>query len=295
MKKLTLLLVMGMLYVSADAQQDTVSVKIDKQKNDTIRIGNLLIITKGKKHHNDSTTVVVSKSPKVKKQNPKVSTNYFVLDLGFNNYTDKTNYANAGSYLVNRPGSPALSENDFKLRAGQSVNVNIWFFMQRLRLSTSNINLKYGLGLELNNYRYKSDISYKENGTIPYSGGLQTNGAFIFRDSVSFSKNKLATNYLTVPVMLNFTSKNAQKKKGISASVGISAGYLYSQRNKQKSDERGKDKNRGEYDLAKFKLSYIGELGIGPVKLYGSYSPKSMYEHSLDIRPFTIGFRLSNW
>ena len=95
--------------------------------------------------------------------------------------------------------------------------------------------------------------------------------------------------------MLNFTSKNAQKKKGISASVGISAGYLYSQRNKQKSDERGKDKNRGEYDLAKFKLSYIGELGIGPVKLYGSYSPKSMYEHSLDMRPFTIGFRLSNW
>ena len=74
----------------------------------------------------------------------------------------------------------------------------------------------------------------------------------------------------------------------------MSAGYLYSQRNKQKSEERGKEKNKGDYDLEKFKFSYIGEIGFGPVKFYGSYSPKSLYEHSLDIRPFTFGIRFSN-
>ena len=42
-------------------------------------------------------------------------------------------------------------------------------------------------------------------------------------------------------------------------------------------------------------LKYIAELGLGPIRLYGSYSPKSMYEHDLDMRPFTLGFRLSNW
>ncbi len=169
--------------------------------------------------------------------------------------------------------------------------------MQRLSLYKKNINLKYGLGLELNNYRYKSlpSISYSEGGVIPYSGGLQTNAPFIFRDSISFSKNKLAADYLTVPLMLNFASNRASSKKGISASIGVSAGYLYSQRNKQKSDERGKQKNKGEYDMERFKLSYVGELGLGPVRLYGSYSPKSMYENDLDIRPFTIGFRFSNW
>ena len=95
--------------------------------------------------------------------------------------------------------------------------------------------------------------------------------------------------------MLNFTTNPGNSKKGLSISAGVSAGYLYSQRNKQKSGERGKDRNKGDYDLERFKLSYVGELGLGPVRFYGSYSPKSMYEHSLDMRPYTIGLRLSNW
>jgi len=293
MKRLTLLLAMATLCTVAYAQKDTVAVIT--QHNDTMRIGNILIIKKGKRSSGNDSTIVMKRTYNSRRSNSKVSTNFFVLDLGFANYNDQTNYASPGGYLVNRPGSPAFSENDFKLRTGKSVNVNIWFFMQRLSLVKRNINLKYGLGLELNNYRFKSPISFKENGIIPYSGGAQTTGAFIFRDSISFSKNKLAADYLTVPLMLNFASNRASSKKGVSVSVGVSAGYLYSQRNKQRSDERGKEKNKGEYDLEKFKLSYVAELGLGPVRLYGSYSPKSMFEHTLDIKPYTVGIRLSNW
>ena len=233
------------------------------------------------------------KEQEAKKQS-NVSTNWWVFDLGFSNYVDNTNYSATGSYLVNRPGYPALDKNDFKLRAGKSVNVNIWIVMQRLNLAKHYVNLKYGIGLELNNYRYKSSISYKEDGPVPYTA-TQTNAPFIFRDSISFSKNKLAADYVTVPLMLNFTSNPYRKNKGINLSVGVSAGYLYSQRNKQKSSERGKDRNKGDYDLEKFKLSYIAELGLGPVRLYGSYSPKSMYEGGLDMKPYNIGFRFSNW
>ena len=62
-----------------------------------------------------------------------------------------------------------------------------------------------------------------------------------------------------------------------------------------KSEERGKQKNKGDYDLEQFKLSYVAELGLGPVRLYGSYSPKSFYGSGLDMRPYTIGVRFSNW
>jgi hypothetical protein len=167
--------------------------------------------------------------------------------------------------------------------------------MQRLKLGDPHFNLKYGVGLELNNYRYKSSVSYKENGFVPYTAGTQTNAPFIFRDSVSFTKNKLAADYLTVPLMLNFASNPESKNKGISLSAGVSAGYLYSQRNKQRSGERGKDRNKGDYDLNRFKLSYVGELGIGGIRFYGSYSPSSFYDHSLDMRPYNIGIRFSNW
>ncbi|MBS1510054.1 MAG: outer membrane beta-barrel protein [Bacteroidetes bacterium] len=294
MKQLITFLAALIFCSAAGAQTDST-----KNSKDTIRIGGIVIIKNGKKDKEKSkgsseVNITMGREHKSKK-NSNISTNWWIVDLGFSNYDDKTNYANAGSYLVSRPGYPALNKNDFKLNAGKSINVNIWFFMQRLNVVKHYVNLQYGLGLELNNYRYKSGISYKENGTAPYSGGTQTNAPFIFRDSISFSKNKLAADYLTVPLMLNFRTNPDSHKKGISLSAGVSAGYLYSQRNKQRSPERGKDRNKGDYDLNRFKLSYVAELGLGPVRLYGSYSPKSFYDHSLDMRPYNVGLRFSNW
>jgi hypothetical protein len=157
------------------------------------------------------------------------------------------------------------------------------------------VNLKYGLGLELNNYRFKNDISFNEGGMNPYNSSQNIPHAFIFRDSINLSKNKLAADYVTVPLMLNFRTDPNRADKGISLSAGISMGYLYSSRNKQKSEARGKEKNRGDYDLEKWKFSYVGELGLGPVKLYGSYSPKSIFTNQLNFTPYNIGIRLSNW
>ncbi|MBK6633269.1 MAG: hypothetical protein IPG38_02150 [Chitinophagaceae bacterium] len=85
--------------------------------------------------------------------------------------------------------------------------------MQRLNLIKHHVNLKYGFGVELNNYRYKSAINYNEGGLVPYTANTQTNAPFIFRDSISFSKNKLAADYATIPVMLNFVSHPNQRKK----------------------------------------------------------------------------------
>jgi hypothetical protein len=285
MKKLSLLLATAIICLTVSAQETP-------DAKDTIRVGGMIIVKKGKKGDRD-VDVNAGGNPKRKKSN--VSTNWWILDLGFANYHDKTNYANAGSYLVNRPGFPAIDKNDFKVKGGKSINVNIWVFMQRVNLIKHHVNLKYGLGVELNNYCYKSAISYKEGGLVPYTANTQTNAPFIFRDSISFSKNKLAADYATVPVMLNFITHPHQRKKGVSLGVGVSAGYLYSQRNKQKSNERGKLKNKGDYNLERFKFSYVAELGVGPVMFYGSYSPNSMYERSLDIRPYNVGIRFSYW
>ena len=291
MKKLILLLATAAICLNLRAQDEPGKKDGDK---DTIHIGGMRIVKKGKKNGDVSINIG---SDNGKKKRKNLTTNWGIVDLGFANYNDNTNYANAGSLLVNRPGYPALDKNDFKLKAGKSVNVNIWFFMQRLNLVKHHVHLKYGLGLELNNYRYKSEskISYKEGGLVPYTANTQTNAPFIFRDSISFSKNKLAADYLTVPIMLNFVTNADERKNRFGLSLGVSAGYLYSQRNKQVSNDRGKLKNKGDYNLERFKFSYVTELTLGPVTLYGSYSPKSMYEKSLDVKPFNIGFRIGYW
>lgn len=292
MKKLNMLFIAVLAGFGAMAQTDTTVTR----KSDTMRVGNIIIIKKGKKISSDSTGLEITQENQARKHSSKVTTNWWIVDLGFSNYDDQTNYAtaNAGGYLVDRPGS-AFTKSDFKLRTGKSINVNIWLFMQRINLVKKNVNLKYGLGVELNNYRFRAPLSFKESGEIPYSGGLQTNNTFIFRDSIAFSKNKLAADYVTVPVMLNFSTTPRHNRKPFIFSAGVSAGYLYSQRNKQVSNERGKLKNKGDYDLEKFKFSYVAEIGYGPVKLYGSYSPKSIFERSLDMRPYNFGIRFSSW
>ena len=304
MNKLFTLMVLAFVCTTATAQTDTSAAKsnttkLPEDKGDTIRIGNIVIIKNGGYHsESGSGNTRITMGRKRNKKLSNISTNWGIVDIGFANYSDKTNYATAttGQLLVNAPNSNfPLGASDFKLKAAKSVDVNVWFFMQRLNLIKHHVNLKYGLGLELNNYRFRSDISFKEPGFSPYSTTAAIPNAYVIRDSISFSKNKLAADYLTVPMMLNFSSNPGDHNRGISVSVGVSAGYLYSQRNKQESNKRGKQKNKGDYDLEQFKFSYIAEVGLGPVRLYGSYSPNSIFQKGLDMRPYTLGVRLSNW
>lgn len=295
MKRLTLLGALIWLCLATYAQHDTAMHII---KHDTIRIGNILIVKEGKrmniKGKGNNLADSITENQEIK-HHSRSRTSWMNFDIGFSNYVDNTNYGATGNYLVNRPGYPPLGNSDFKLRTGKSINVNIWIMVQHLNLIKNNVNLKYAFGLELNNYRYTSAISYKKGGDLPYTAGLQSSSAFIFRDSIAFKKNKLAADYFTVPILLNFITNPEDNNKGLSLSFGVSAGYLYSQRNKQVSSDRGKEKNKGDYDLEKFKFSYVAELGLGPIRIYGSYSPKSMYQQGLDMKPYTLGFRFSNW
>ncbi|CAN5279092.1 hypothetical protein BH09BAC2_BH09BAC2_02450 [soil metagenome] len=275
------------------AQNDTTIQKPSGQV-DTIRIGGMIIV---KKSGSPNGSVFIHNKRPLQK-NSNVSTASLIIDLGFANWSDNTNYAQATAeqVLINRPGNTAISANDFKLKTGKSSNVNIWFFMQRLNVVKHYLNLKYGLGIEMNNYRFSEPLSFRNSGPVPYStSGQIINHPFVFRDSISFSKNKLSADYITVPMMVNFNTIPNSTKNGLSFSIGVSAGYLYSSRNKQKSDERGKEKTKENFDIQKWKFSYIGEIGLGPVRLYGSYTPKSLFENSLNVKPYAIGVRLSNW
>jgi hypothetical protein len=262
---------------------------------DSIRIGNMIIVTNGEKSNANKNYDKDSDWGDEKKRWGKksnVSTNWIILDIGFANYADKTNYGNTGSYLYNRPGTAPLGAGDFDVSVGKSIDINIWLFMQRFNLIDHHLNLKYGLGIELNNYRFQSQVSYLKSN--PFVTGAAP-APVIIRDSVSFSKNKLAADYVTVPFMVNYCTNPNNQNKGFSISLGVSAGYLYSSRNKQVSEARNKQVINGGFDLEQFKFSYVGEIGLGPVRLYGSYSPNSFYKRGLDMRPYNLGIRFSNW
>ena len=215
-------------------------------------------------------------SNKVKPSN--LTTNWLIVDLGFANYQDNTNYASASAQAF----APGSSKYWFDLKNNKSVDVNIWLFMQRLNVVKHVVNLKYGLGIELNNYRYVNNITYLTEPTE------------VVFDSIQYSKNKLAADYVTVPLMINFNF-TPTKRQGFGLSFGVSAGYLYSSRQKTISSEFGKKKTFNSFDLNPWKISWIAEAQLGPVILYGSLATKSMFSQGLDQVPYTFGIRLSHW
>jgi hypothetical protein len=287
MKKNWLSAVLLLSAISLHAQKDSTAKQID-----TLQIGGFTIVRDGEpaKHSASSshTNYNVISTNRPAKKNKTISTNWLIFDLGFANYRDLTNYSNAqaGSYLkIIRPGEPAVNEGTTTLNTGKSSNVNIWLFMQRVSLSKNVLNLKYGLGLEMYNFRYDSRISFR-NAPAPMA----------FNDSISFTKNKLYAGYVTVPLMININTK-PNSRRGLIMSVGMSAGYLLASRNKQVSGDRGKQKYKGDLALEPWRLAAIGEIGLGPVRLYGSYSINQLQKTytRMEQYPYTIGIRFSSW
>ena len=232
------------------------------------------------------TKIEISKGPKKLKN---IETNWWILDLGFANFIDKspTLYwlaANPNS-LPFYPG-PVMSPENFSLINRKSTNVNIWVVSQKLNLYQHKINLKYGLGVEMFNFRFDKSISFRED--------IPTKVKF---DVIPFTKNKLLVKYLTIPVQINF-SPNPYNKKAFYASIGMSAGYLWNAKNKQISGERGKEKFRGNFNLNDWRIATIGELGIGSLRLYGSFANTNLFNKNqsfIDMQPFAVGLRFSKF
>lgn len=270
------------------AQTDTTG-RQNPPQYDTIRIGGITIIrkagTRDREILHDREYRMRNRRYVKKPQN--VTTNWWIFDLGFSNYTDNTDYAKAGA----QDYAPGSNETWFDLKNGKSRNVNVWVFMQKINVIKHAVNLKYGVGLELNNYHYKRPIRYDANPpAVP-------NAPIVALDATpgrSYDKNKLAADYLTVPVMLNFNF-TPKRKQSFGFSAGVSAGWLYSARNKTITSDEKKKKAKDDFSLEKWKLSYVGEITLGPVKFYGSYAFNGMYERGLDITPYNFGFRFSNW
>lgn len=274
--------------ITGFAQTDTTVTQNPAPKDDTIRIGGMVIIRKAGSKDREIKKDTTYKMRNRRGDKPaNLTTNWWIFDFGFSNYTDNTNYSGAAAQAY-APGSNATW---FDLKDGKSRNVNIWFFMQKLNVLKHVVNLKYGLGLELNNYRYKQPIRYQENTiAIPNPPRVILDGTV----GRTYEKNKLAADYLTVPMMINFNF-TPKRQKGFGISAGISAGYLYSARNKTITSDEGKEKAKDDFELERWKLAYVAELSLGPVRFYGSYALNSMYERGLDIKPYNFGFRFSNW
>ena len=252
---------------------------------DTLQLGRYKVVIDENSHtrfnkgwvKGDIDGVKIYKSPKPVRN---VRTNWFSFDLGYANFQDKS----PTLYYIQAPSG--IGADNLKLINGKSSNFNLWIVQQKVNLYKNKLNLKYGVGFEMFNFRLEQPVSFRND--LPNK---------MILDNISFSKNKLFAKYLTVPFQLNFKS-DPKSNKSFYMSAGMSAGYLVDARNKQKSSERGKQKYDGNFNLNNWRFATIGELGVGGIRLYGSYGLTNLFEKGfsrIEFHPYTIGLRFSNF
>lgn len=273
----------GLLFAQTSmAQTEAASDKKKNKKSHVLSISNKGITMET----TDSTTK--GKAGKIeskdKEKGGSFRATFSMLDLGVNMLNDNTNYSDPSvANFLNVPGAKK-NENLFDLRPAKSINVNIYpIGVKFLALKTNNqrIYISTGIGLQIYNFRFEENISYKKNPNQ------------IIMDTISFQKNKLAISYINIPLMLTGKTR-LHKGTWLVYGAGITAGYRMTSVNKQISDERGKIKTRGNFDLADYNTCVTGEFGIeGVLRFFASYQLNSLYNNGIDQRPISVGVRIS--
>ncbi|HXS38493.1 MAG TPA: hypothetical protein VN721_17450 [Flavipsychrobacter sp.] len=224
-------------------------------------------------------------SQKRSKNKTRFETHWVMMDLGFNLLTDNTNYNSpaAGTFL--HVPDNAKNSDLLGLRRGKSINVNIYPLMLRfaaLKTKRQSIYISTGLGLQLYNFRYNEPVVFTKS----------PNSFITTNDTLHFRKDKLAFDYLNVPLMLTFKTKLGGLNKWLVYGVGITGGYRISSWTKQTSSELGKVKTYDQFNFQNFNSCLTGEIGIDDgIRFYVSYQLTSLYQNTIDQHPISFGIR----
>lgn len=188
---------------------------------------------------------------------PFVETDWFNMQLGLNNLM------NADNKLEMPSGA-----EDMELITGKSVNFHLHIVQQAINLYRGKVRLVYGVGIDYNNYRFNKQVNLTPD-SKPLATTISTN---------EYKKNKLVTQYLTVPVLLDL--ELGRGDDGVKLAFGPNFGYLIGSHQKLKWDDNGRNKVkvRDDFNLEQFRMGYEVQFGYGNVTLYGKYFPQSIFK-----------------
>ena len=262
-------------------------------QNDTIKIGQILISKPESKSNLSWEQIIKNKDLNGLKVNFKKSNNnfkqletsWFAFDIALVNYLDETKYAENKSLSNPAIGQP-LSKFKMQLNNSKSTNINIWVVQQKYRLKNPAFYLKYGLGLEMFNFRYEYGINFRKNESM-----------FIYLNDESYQKNKLFTSYLSAPVQLGYDFK-LKNDKILGISGGLVTGYLFKSYNKQINRELGKEKYKSNFSLRDMRLAGVFEIRIDKLKFFGTASLQNILDKmntNQSLYPYSFGLRFSKF
>lgn len=255
------------------------------EKNDTTRIKfgnkNIEIIEDG-----DGGTRITVRKDKEKKEKERheksgFEGNWSGIEFGLNN-------------LLNNKFSTNLepSASFMDLNTNRSINLNINIFQYDIGFGTDKAGLVSGIGLELNNYFFdgNNNITKDENGQI-----IELIPHFMSSPGSTILRSKLATRYVTVPLLLEFHIPAGRSYAYLSAGliggakIGSNTKIVY-----KELGNRQKSKVKDDFSLSSIRYGLTFRAGYRELHLFANYYPVPLFEKNRgpELYPFSVGLRL---
>ncbi|HXC06860.1 MAG TPA: DUF2807 domain-containing protein [Bacteroidia bacterium] len=169
------------------------------------------------------------------------------------------------------------------LNKSQSFSLNL--FEHDFKLYKNYVKLFTGLGFEFNHYALQNNVSLRTDSVYTTARP---------EPKLSFSKNNLNENLLTVPLMLEFnTSDNS--KKSFHVAVGLLGGWKIGSKSRQNfKDEDGKKISRmssNDYNMDPFRYSLSARIGYRNWSVFGNYALSEFFKsgHGPQLYPASAG------
>ncbi len=168
-------------------------------------------------------------------------------------------------------GSFTLSDNnrDFKYRPGKTVNFGFDLLQAGYRFN-DNFRLFLSAGFDWTYIRLREDIDFLEN-TTPLTWEPS---------SVDYSKNKLTSTYLRLPLTFELRSKHHSGLGRLRFAFGPEGGFLLKGTQRFKSAELGKQKFKDDYNFTQFRYGAFARFGVGSFGIYAKYYFNDLFENS---------------
>jgi hypothetical protein len=203
------------------------------------------------------------------------------MELGFNNYLNSDMKAAAPD-----------GYDYLELNTGNSAVVALNVLQQNFRMGKSNFWFYTGLGVTWNNYRFDKNV------LLSTSEGFLS-GRFDTSSVRDYTKSKLTTTYLTVPLMFEFFS-DRKIKKAFHVGLGAMLGYRIGSHTKQKFEEGGSTEKSKQYDdfyLNPFRYGARFTIGYRKFNVFADYYASEMFRSGKGpkLYPVSIGINLATF
>jgi len=206
-------------------------------------------------------------------ENERLHIGLFAMDLGINTFLQN------GRAYYDEP------YDDLELRLSNSIHVGLHFFPTTLNLASRNIQLMSSLMLDLPNYGFERDITL-----MPESDDL----TWRLDSGANYRTNKLAMTYITLPILVRFSTNSEKPHRGLRFAIGGYGSLLVNSRVKQKESDGNRSKINDRYNLLPFQYGLTARFGYRFLEFYSNYALSPLFEPDItfNAHSFQIGLRL---